>query len=68
MLMIGANVLLNWNKILSEGIIDEYDGEDKLYQLMGYMDKKPFWVTGMQIKGSHRIDQDDFLTLNANLP
>jgi hypothetical protein len=47
------------------GIIDAYLGEDKLYQLMGYMDKKPFWVTGMQVKGSHRIDQDDLSTLNA---
>lgn len=47
------------------GIIDAYLGEDKLHQLMGYMDKKPFWVTHMRIKGSQRIYQDDLATLNT---
>jgi hypothetical protein len=47
------------------GIIDAYVGEDKLYQLMAYMDKKPFWVTHMEVKGSQRIDQIDLAELNA---
>lgn len=47
------------------GIIDAYMGEDKLHQLMAYMDKKPFWVSHMQIKGSQRIDQDDLLSLSS---
>ncbi len=47
------------------GIIDAYIGEDKLHQLMGYMDRHPFWVSGMNIKGSQRIDQDDLGSLNC---
>jgi len=50
-------------KILSAefepGIIDAYKGEDKLYDLMRYMEKLPFWVTSMDIKGSQRIDTLD---------
>jgi hypothetical protein len=46
------------------GIIDAYKGEDKLHQLMAYMDNLPFWVTHMQIKGSQRIDHDDMQNLN----
>lgn len=46
------------------GIIDAYIGEDKLHQLMSYMDKKPFWVSNMIIKGSQRVDQEDFDALN----
>tara|TARA_A100001388_G_scaffold277584_1_gene269678 strand:- start:16059 stop:17003 length:945 start_codon:yes stop_codon:yes gene_type:complete len=46
------------------GIIDAYQGEDKLNSLMIYMDKKPFWVTNMNIKGSQRINQDDLRSLN----
>ncbi|MEP5566531.1 MAG: hypothetical protein ABJN62_01730 [Halioglobus sp.] len=41
------------------GIIDSYLGEDKLHGLMSYMETQPFWVTGMHIKGSQRIDQRD---------
>ncbi len=47
------------------GIIDAYKGEDKLHQLMAYMDKLPFWVSHMQVKGSQRIDQDDLKSLNS---
>lgn len=47
------------------GIIDAYKGEDKLHQLMAYMDKLPFWVSHMQIKGSQRIAQDDLLSLSS---
>jgi hypothetical protein len=46
------------------GIIDAYIGEDKLHQLMAYMDKLPFWVSHMEILGSQRIEQEDFSTLN----
>ena len=46
------------------GIIDAYIGEDKLHQLMAYMDSRPFWVSRMLIKGSQRIDQADFSSLN----
>jgi len=46
------------------GIIDAYHGEDKLHQLMRYMDNRPFWVTDMHIKGARRIDQDDLQALS----
>lgn len=47
------------------GIINAYVGEDKLHQLMAYMDKLPFWVSHMNIKGSQRVDQEDLATLNS---
>ncbi len=47
------------------GIIDAYMGEDKLHQLMAYMDSESFWVTQMRIKGSQRIDQEDLAELNG---
>jgi len=47
------------------GIIDAYMGEDKLHALMAFMDQNPFWVSSMVIKGSQRIDQQDFNLLNS---
>lgn len=47
------------------GIIDAYHGEDKLYDLMAYMDKRPFWMSDMKVLGSQRIDQTDFISLRA---
>lgn len=47
------------------GIIDAYIGEDKLHHLMAYMDKRPFWVSKMEIKGVQRINQDELTTLNC---
>ena len=41
------------------GIIDAYQGEDKLHHLMAYMDKEPFWVSNMEIKGAKRILSSD---------
>jgi hypothetical protein len=46
------------------GIIDAYIGEDKLHQLLAYMDKRPFWVSHMEIKGSQRIDKAGLSSLN----
>jgi hypothetical protein len=46
------------------GIIDSYIGEDKLYNLMAYMDKRPFWISHMEIKGSHRIHKRYLSSLN----
>ena len=37
------------------GIIDAYEGEDKLHHVMDFMDKEPFWVNSMEIKGAKRI-------------
>lgn len=46
------------------GIISAYKGEDKLHHLMAYMESLPFWVTGMAVKGSQRIQPEDQSTLN----
>lgn len=40
------------------GLIDAYKGEDKLYMLLSYMDKKNFWIAGMNVLGSQRISRD----------
>jgi hypothetical protein len=47
------------------GVIDAYRGEDKLHGLMAFMDQKPFWVSNMTVKGTQRLDQDDFDALNS---
>ena len=56
------------NKILlaefEPGIIDAYQGEDKLHNLLAHMEKEPFWISKMEIKGSQRIDHLDFKSLN----
>ena len=56
------------NKILlaefEPGIIDAYQGEDKLHNLLAHMEKEPFWISNMEIKGSQRINNLDLKTLN----
>lgn len=37
------------------GIMDAYEGEDKLYEIMAYMHEKEFWMSQIQVKGTHRI-------------
>lgn len=39
------------------GIIDAYIGEDKLHQLMQYMDGLDFWMADIKIKGSQKISE-----------
>ncbi len=38
------------------GIIDAYEGEDKLFNVMTKMEKQPYWLSSMTIRGSHRIN------------
>ena len=38
------------------GIINAYEDEDKLTDIMIKMESKPYWLTSMTIRGSHRID------------
>ncbi len=42
------------------GILDAYKGEDKLYDLMKFMDRRPFFVSDLDIKGSQRIHNELF--------
>jgi len=44
---------------LEPGIIDAYDGEDKLWQVLAYMEKSGFWLSRMQIKGSQRFNRSE---------
>ncbi|OGP49444.1 MAG: hypothetical protein A2Y79_10025 [Deltaproteobacteria bacterium RBG_13_43_22] len=58
------------NKILAAefepGIIDVYQGEDKLHHLMAYMDTLPFWMSDIKILGFRRINQDILQNLDAS--
>jgi hypothetical protein len=40
------------------GIIDAYEGEDKLWQVMQFMERRPFWMSEINIKGSKRARND----------
>jgi FkbM family methyltransferase len=40
------------------GIMDAYEGEDKLWKLMQCMDEEGFWMSEMTIKGSTRMRKD----------
>jgi FkbM family methyltransferase len=41
---------------LEPGIIDAYEGEDKLSDVMRFMASKSFWMSELSIEGSQRID------------
>jgi len=45
------------------GIIDAYQGEDKLHALIRYMDGLPFWMDALDVKGTGRIRQSTVETL-----
>jgi FkbM family methyltransferase len=38
------------------GIIDAYKGEDKLVDLMRFMDERGFWASSMRVQGSPRVN------------
>lgn len=40
------------------GIIDAYEGEDKLWRLMATMEEYPFWMADIAIGGSQRISKE----------
>jgi hypothetical protein len=63
-LSIPEDVTLNSTVIEFEpGIIDAYVGEDKLYDVMAHMDRKPFWISRMYIAGSQRVDKQDLASI-----
>ncbi len=43
------------------GIIDAYEGEDKLHSVLGTMDKFDFWLSSMNIKGTQRYNDSSKL-------
>ncbi len=40
------------------GIIDAYENEDKLWKLMAFMDRQPFWMAAISIKGCPRANPE----------
>lgn len=42
------------------GIIDAYKAEDKLHDLIAYMQEKPFWMSDIKIQGSQRVRSSEF--------
>ncbi|MGE0917101.1 FkbM family methyltransferase [Trichlorobacter lovleyi] len=45
------------------GIMNAYENEDKLSSLMVFMGDRPFWMSGLVIKGSQRIRRQTFEAL-----
>jgi hypothetical protein len=45
------------------GILDAYQGEDKLFSLMSFMSTRPFFVSDLDVKGSQRIGQRSLSSL-----
>jgi len=48
------------------GIIDAYEGEDKLYQVFQFMENAGFWLSDINIKGSQRISSSVLESLFPN--
>jgi len=42
---------------LEPGLIDAYQGEDKLYNVLEYMDKVPFWLSDIRVGNDKRISE-----------
>jgi len=40
------------------GILDGYLGEDKLWHIMSFMEKRPFWMSDIKICGTQRISRE----------
>jgi len=40
------------------GIIDAYEGEDKLWSLLAFMEKEPFWCGSFKLLGSRRMSPE----------
>ncbi|TAE49438.1 MAG: FkbM family methyltransferase [Cytophagia bacterium] len=47
------------------GIIDCYEGEDKMWSVLAYMqERKDFWLSNLVIKGSQKIDEKNLNTFS----
>lgn len=58
------------NKILvaefEPGILDSYHGEDKLFQLMEFINDKNFWMSDIEIRGTQRISVELLNKISEN--
>src|ERR1035437_5879361 len=48
------------------GFMDAYETEDKLYNLVGYMSSKNFWLSDFITKGPERLTQADLSNITNN--
>jgi len=55
---LGADLI---NKVLvaefEPGILDAYKDEDKLHSVMEFMDRQPFWMSDLRVRGTQRISK-----------
>jgi hypothetical protein len=47
------------------GIIDAYEGEDKLYDLFREMENHPFWLSSLDVQGTKRMNLESLSSLTA---
>jgi hypothetical protein len=47
------------------GIIDAYEGEDKLFVVMQEMHNRNFWLSSMDVKGTQRVNPDYTKTMGS---
>lgn len=45
------------------GIMDAYQGEDKLHQVLAFMDTHPFFLSHFKVKGSQRLSPENIRAL-----
>ncbi len=50
------------------GIIDAYEGEDKMAAVLAEMDHADFWMSDLDIRGTLRISPDDAMRLTGEAP
>lgn len=48
------------------GFIDAYKGEDKIHDLLGYMESQPFWLADIVIKGPRRISSASLRSVTSS--
>lgn len=48
------------------GIIDAYDGEDKLHSVLAYIDSMPYWASEIHVMGAKRISKTTLQKYNLN--
>ena len=49
------------------GIIDAYNGEDKLFRLFDVMNNDTFWLADMKVKGTQRISPNELDSISQNI-
>lgn len=48
------------------GIMDAYKGEDKLHEVLSFMEKQPFFLSHFEVKGSSRLSFENIQSLAGN--